>query len=85
MNEKKAKGFGSRGWVLIVWIATGFLAYTAIGNYPLNVLSDLYGGQQVLSTLYTAASVIGVVVQLVASGFIGKLKSIKRLGRSLVY
>ncbi|MGI5931562.1 MAG: MFS transporter [Eubacterium sp.] len=80
MNEKKAKGFGSRGWVLIVWIATGFLAYTAIGNYPLNVLSDLYGGQQVLSTLYTAASVIGVVVQLVASGFIGKLKSIKRLG-----
>lgn len=80
MENNKVKGYGSRGWVLIIWIATAFLAYTAIGNYPLNILSDLYGGQQVLSTIYTVASIIGVIVQLVASSFIGKMKSVKKLG-----
>lgn len=80
MEQNKVKGYGKRGWLLIIWIATAFLAYTAIGNYPLNVLSDLYGGQQTLSTIYTVASIIGVLVQLVVSSFIGKLKSIKKLG-----
>ncbi|MCR5665196.1 MAG: MFS transporter [Eubacterium sp.] len=80
MGNNKVKGFGSRGWLLIIWVATGFLAYTAIGNYPLNILSDLYGGQQVLSTIYTVCSLIGVIIQLVASNFIGKMKSVKRFG-----
>ena len=80
MEKNKVKGYGSRGWVLIIWIATAFLAYTAIGNYPLNILSDLYGGQQALSTIYTVASIIGVIVQLIASSFIGRLKSVKKLG-----
>lgn len=80
MEKNKVKGYGSRGWVLIIWIATAFLAYTAIGNYPLNILSDLYGGQQSLSTIYTVASIIGVIVQLIASSFIGRLKSVKKLG-----
>ncbi len=80
MEQSKVRGYGIRGWVLIIWIATAFLAYTAIGNYPLNILSDLYGGQQTLSTIYTTASIIGVIVQLIASSFIGKLKSVKKLG-----
>lgn len=80
MEKNKVKGYGSRGWVLIIWIATAFLAYMAIGNYPLNILSDLYGGQQTLSMIYTVASVIGIVIQLIASSFIGKMKSVKKLG-----
>ncbi len=80
MGKTKVKGYGPRGWVLIIWIATAFLAYMAIGNYPLNILSDLYGGQQVLSSIYTAASIAGVIFQLVASGYIGRLKSIKKFG-----
>lgn len=80
MGQSKSRGYGPRGWVLIIWIATAFLAYTAIGNYPLNILADLYGGQQVLSGIYTAASVIGVIAQLVASGYIGRMKSIKKFG-----
>ena len=67
MGQKKRVGYGVRGWILIIWIATAFLAYTAIGNYPLNILSDLYGGQQTLSNIYTFASIIGVIVQLIAS------------------
>ena len=80
MEQNKIKGYGGRGWVLIIWIATAFLAYTAIGNYPLNVLSDLYGGQQTVSMIYTVASVIGVIVQLAATSFIGRMKSVKKFG-----
>ena len=39
MGQSKSRGYGPRGWVLIIWIATAFLAYTAIGNYPLNILA----------------------------------------------
>lgn len=80
MEQKARKGYGGRGWLLIAWIATAFLAYMVIGNYPLNILSDLYGGQQVLSTIYTVASVIGIIVQLVLGNVIGRMKSIKKFG-----
>ncbi|MBQ4309370.1 MAG: hypothetical protein II772_06545, partial [Lachnospiraceae bacterium] len=78
--QRKRVGYGVRGWVLIIWIATAFLSYMVIGNYPLNILSDLYGGQQVLSTIYTVASVVGIIIQLFASTQIGKMKSVKRFG-----
>ena len=80
MEQKARKGYGGRGWLLIAWIATAFIAYMVIGNYPLNILSDLYGGQAVLSTIYTTASVIGIIVQLVLGNFIGRMKSIKKFG-----
>ena len=80
MEQKMKKGYGLRGWLLIIWIATAFLAYMVIGNYPLNVLSDLYGGQQTLSMVYTVASLIGLLVQIIASGALGKMKSIKTFG-----
>ena len=80
MEQKARKGYGPRGWLLIAWIATAFIAYMVIGNYPLNILADLYGGQAVLSTIYTTASVIGIIVQLVLGNFIGRMKSIKKFG-----
>ncbi len=80
MEQKKSKGYGGRGWLLILWIATAFLAYMVIGNYPLNVLSDLYGGQQKLSMVYTIASVVGLIVQIFISGAVGKMKSVKTFG-----
>lgn len=80
MEQKKVKGYGARGWLLILWIATAFLAYMVIGNYPLNILSDLYGGQQKISMVYTVASIIGLIIQACASSAIGKMKSIKKFG-----
>ncbi len=80
MEKNKIRGYGGRGWLLIIWIATAFLAYMVVGNYPLNILSDLYGGQQTLSTIYTVASVIGIVVQLFLGNFIGRMKSVKKFG-----
>ena len=80
MEQKTRKGYGGRGWLLIAWIATAFLAYIVVGNYPLNILADLYGGQQTLSTIYTVASVIGIIIQLCLGGFVGRMKSIKKFG-----
>ena len=73
MEQSKVKGFGVRGWMLIIWIATAFLAYVAVGNYPLNILADLYGGQATISTIYTVASVVGIIIQLALGGFVGKM------------
>ncbi len=80
MQQKKSIGFGFRGWMLMLWAATGMFAYLIIGNYPLNILSDLYGGSQTLSTIYTVASIVGIVVQLAISSKAGKIKSWKTLG-----
>lgn len=79
MEKSRSKGYGVRGWILIIWIATALMSYLVVGNFSLNILSDLYGGQQTLSTIYTVASVIGIIIQLAISGFVGKMKSIKLL------
>ncbi len=80
MQQKKSIGFGLRGWLLMFWAATGMLAYLVIGNYPLNILSDLYGGAQTLSSIYTGASLVGIAVQIIISSRAGKIKSWKNLG-----
>lgn len=80
MEQKKSIGYGLRGWLLIIWIATAFLAYMVIGNYPLNILADMFGGQQQVSSVYTIASVIGIIIQIIVSPSIGKMKSIKKFG-----
>ena len=80
MQQKKSINFGFRGWMLILWVATAFFAYVVIGNYPMNILADLYGGAQTLSLVYFAASVVGIIVQLILSAGAGKVKSWKNLG-----
>ena len=80
MQQKKSINFGFRGWMLILWVATAFFAYVVIGNYPMNILADLYGGSQTLSLVYFAASVVGIIIQLILSAGAGKVKSWKNLG-----
>lgn len=46
----------------------------------MNILADMYGGSQVVSTIYTVAMVCGIIIQLILSGFIGKMKSPKNMG-----
>ena len=93
MQQKKSIGFGLRGWLLIIFQAIAFLAFTAFTNYPMNLLasSGFYGGwtgnpeageitgTALVSTIYTIAAVVAVVVQLIISRFMGKIKSIKPL------
>ena len=76
----KSLNFGVKGWILLLYQFMGFVAYTVFTNYPMNMLAEMYGGAQKLSTLYTAGAVVAIVIQLVLSAFIGKIKSIKWLG-----
>ena len=40
MQQKKSYNFGFRGWLLILWVATGMFSYVVAGNYPLNIMSN---------------------------------------------
>ena len=79
MQQKTKLGlnFGLRGWMLMVFEVTAFVLFTVFTNFPMNMLADFYGGAQKLSTLYTVATLVGIVIQLILSGFVGKMKSVK--------
>lgn len=77
MEQKKSIGFGLRGWLLIIVLFTGFMMFQVFTNFPLNILSDFYGGAQKIAMIYTAGTLIGIVLQIILSIFIGKIKSIK--------
>ena len=79
MQQKKSINFGFRGWMLILYQAIAFLTFVAFTNYPLNLLADMYGGPELISTLYTTATIGGIVIQLIMANYIGKLKSIKKM------
>ena len=80
MEKKKNLGFGFRGWMLILYQAIAFFTFTVFTKFPMNILADMYGGAKTISTIYTVATIVGIVVQLVFTRFIGKIKSIKLLG-----
>ncbi len=81
MQQKTKLGFnfGLRGWLLLIAQATAFLMFQAFSNFPMNMMGDFYGGAQKLSTIYTVGTLVGIVIQLILSGFIGKIKSVKNL------
>ena len=81
MNQN-VKGFGARGWILMIYQFLAYIAFVCFTNWPMNALGSYYdpvNGTQGVAKIYTIAAVIGVVIQVIASPFIGKLKSIYRL------
>ncbi len=84
MEQKKSIGFGFRGWMLILYQFIAFGAFQVFTNYPMNIMASMdeqiYGNPTAISTIYTIACFVGIAIQLVMSGFIGKIKSIKALG-----
>ena len=79
MSNKKSINLGFRGWMLVIYQATAFLLFTAFTNWPMNILADMYGGAGSISTIYTVCGTIAIVIQLIMSRFIGKVKNIKAL------
>ena len=77
--QKKRINFGFRGWMLVVYQFLAYVAFVAFTNWPMNALGDLYGGSEKLATIYTVALIIGIIIQLILSRNIGKVKSIKVL------
>lgn len=81
MNQN-VKGFGARGWILMIYQFLAYIAFVCFTNWPMNALGSYYdpvNGTQGVAKIYTIAAVLGVVIQVVASPFIGKIKSIYRL------
>ncbi len=79
-ETKKLKGFGGRGWLLIIVLFLAFLTYSVFSLYPLTILAeDFLGGAQIIAVLMTVGVIIGLVIQLLFSRVIGRIKSIKRI------
>jgi len=79
MQQKHNVGLGFRGWMLAIYQFLAYLAMVCFTNWPMNGLGDLYGGAQSVSSIFTIASVVGIVVQLILSRNIGKIRNIKQL------
>lgn len=83
MQQKKTVNFGFRGWMLIIYQAIAFLSFVVFTNFPVNILADMYGGAQKVSTIYTISIVIGIVAQFVIARFISKIKDLKKFSIAL--
>ncbi len=84
-EAKKVKGFGGRGWILIIVLFLGFFMFQTFTNYPVNILAEDFlggthaSGAQFVAMLMTVGTFCGIAFQLIISQFIGKIKSIKRI------
>ncbi len=85
MQQKTKLGinFGFRGWMLMIFEISAFLVFQAFTNFPMNMLAGYYthlddavAGQQ-LAPIMTIGTLVGIVIQLVLSNFLGKMKSVK--------
>lgn len=79
MEKKKSIGLGFYGYMLLIFQAAAFFTQIVFTNYPMNILADLYGGATLLPKIFTAGTLVAIVIQLIMSKFIGKIKSIKKL------
>jgi Sugar phosphate permease len=80
MKSLKSLNFGARGWLLLLYQFISFVAFTVFTNYPMNMLADMYGGAQKISSLYTIGAVIAIVIQILLSFVLSKFKSIRLVG-----
>ncbi|MCF0142694.1 MAG: MFS transporter [Parasporobacterium sp.] len=74
------KGYGARGWCLIIYQMIGYLVYNAFTSFPTNVMSDQLGGTMVTTGTSLVGSLIGWVVNyFIIAPRIGRIKSYKRV------
>ena len=83
MEQNKVRGFGFRGWMLILYQAIAYITFQVFTQYPLNILADFYGGAQKVSSIYSACAVAGIVVQIILAGVVARMKKIKLFGTIL--
>ena len=74
MEQKKVRGFGFRGWMLIIYQAIAYITFQCFTQYPLNILADFYGGSQKVANIYSICAVVGILVQIVLAGVVARMK-----------
>lgn len=83
MEQNKVRGFGFRGWMLIIYQAIAYITFQSFTQYPLNILAPFYGGSQKVANIYSICAVVGILVQIVLAGVVAKMKKIKLFGTIL--
>ena len=83
MEQQKIRGFGFRGWMLIIYQAIAYITFQCFTQYPLNILADFYGGSQKVANIYSICAVVGILVQIVLAGVVARMKKIKLFGTIL--
>ena len=83
MEQKKVRGFGFRGWMLILYQAIAYITFQCFTQYPLNILAPFYGGSQKVANIYSICAVVGILVQIALAGVVAKMKKIKLFGACL--
>ena len=83
MEQKKVRGFGFRGWMLILYQAIAYITFQCFTQYPLNTLAPFYGGSQKVANIYSICAVVGILVQIALAGVVAKMKKIKLFGACL--
>ena len=83
MEQNKVRGFGFRGWMLILYQAIAYITFQVFTQYPLNILAPFYGGAQKVSGIYSACAVAGIFVQIILAGIVSRMKKIKLFGTIL--
>lgn len=79
-NRKSAKGFGKRGWVMIIQMFLTFFTCFALQN-SVNVLAPMLGAQgwnaTLITSCYTIGGVITFIVQMAINRAVARRSSIK--------
>ena len=83
MEQQKIRGFGFRGWMLILYQAIAYITFQVFTQYPLNILADFYGGSQKVANIYSICAVVGILVQIALAGVVARMKKIKLFGAIL--
>lgn len=82
-QTKLGINFGFRGWMLLIFEVSAFLVFQAFTNFPMNMLAGFYThlpdeqAGAALAPIMTAGTLAGIVIQLILSNFVGKMKSVK--------
>ena len=72
--------FGFRGWILVIYQAIGYAVYTALTNYPSNIMSQYYGGATTTTLMSLVGTPLGFVINyLILAPNVGKVKSWKKV------
>ena len=83
MEQNRSRGFGFRGWMLILYQAIAYITFQVFTQYPLNILAEFYGGSQKVANIYSICAVVGILVQIVLAGIVARMKKIKLFGTIL--
>lgn len=78
-TKKQRLGFGFYGWMLMIFQGGAFFTQVVFTNYPMNILADFYGGATFVPMVFTIATFVAIIMQLVLSRFIGKVRNMKNL------